>query len=111
MRQLGKTREVPVEALTSEPSEAYAEDNFASDADENSAYAVGMVSKEDLEFAAVRAAAEDIDEDQALGRLVREKVDLARAGRRRKPRLRSPEEMPRIEGPNNTAAAVLADRG
>ncbi len=111
VRTLAEALDAPIYALTREPGQYLAEEGSDGDPDaENSAHAVGMVSKEDFAFAAVRAAAEDISEDEALGRLVREKVSLERAGRRLKPRLRSTEEMAHIEGPNNAAAAVLADR-
>ncbi len=61
-------------------------------------------------LAETRAEAEGISKGDALWRLVDEQTILARAGRRRKPRLRSPEEMPHIVGEENAAAAVAADR-
>lgn len=99
VRSLAEVLVVPVQTLTRSPVSG---DDPASG---GSPHAFGVVSKEDFEFAKIRAAAEDISADEALGRMLRE-----RAERPPKSQLWPREEMPKIAGEKNAAAAVLADR-
>ncbi len=98
VRQLAEVLDIPVLALTREPGD----DDPASG---SSRHAFGVVKEKDFVFAKIRAAAEGISEDEALGRMLRE-----RAQRPPKPQLWPREEMPKIAGEKNAAAAVLADR-
>jgi transcriptional regulator with XRE-family HTH domain len=94
---------VPLRALTRDLSEPSAEP----------VPNVGVVaSKEDFEFAKMLAAAEGISEDEALGRMVRERTLPGGEQRPLKPPRRSHEVRPKIPaGGLTAAAAVSADRG
>lgn len=102
LKTLAKVLDVPLHALTRQPRETYSWDENGGG---EGAPTFGVASKQDFEFAAIRAAAEGISEDEALGRMLRE-----RAQRPPKPQLWPREEMPKIAGEKNAAAAVLADR-
>lgn len=102
VERLAKTIGVPVRALTRAPGEPHAWDDGGS---AEAAPNFGVASAGDFEFAKLRAAAEGISEDEALGRMMRE-----RAQRPPKPRLMPREEMPQVSGGLTASAAVLADR-
>ncbi len=128
VRTLSRALGVPVSALTREPAERATVGGEGFPPDVVPSDAVGLAAREDfgddpmdgggyeayevlVALAPQRAAAEGISTEEALSRLVHEQVRLARAERRRKPRLRPLDDLPRVEGPNTAAAAVLADRG
>lgn len=99
---LAECLKVPPHALTREPGDAPPADPDA----ESAVHAVGVVSEEDFIFAALRAPAEGVSEDEALGRILRERRD-----RPARPAPRPREQMPKIPaGGLTAAAAVSADR-
>lgn len=109
LKTLAKALDVPIHALTRQPGETHAwDDNGGSD---EAGSRVGVVSQEDIEFAKLLAAAEGINEDEALGRMLRERTLPNGEMRPLKPPRRPREEKPQITGPLTAAAAVSADRG
>ncbi len=108
LKTLAKALDVPLHALTRQPGETYSwDENGGGEA----APTFGVASKQDFEFAAIRAAAEGISEDEALGRMFRERTLGDGSQRPLKPPRRPHEVRPKIVGPLTAAAAVSADRG
>lgn len=105
VRSLTEVLDVPVQTLTRSPVSG---DDPASG---GSPHAFGVVSTEDFAFAKIRAAAEGVSEDEALGRMLRERTLDDGTQRPVKPPRRPHSVRPKLVGPLTAAAAVSADRG
>ena len=106
VERLAKTIGVPVRALTRAPGRADGD----APAEVAPNFGVAAAAEKDFEFAALRAEAEGISEDEALGRMMRERKLAEDRRRRWGPRHRPLSELPRITRGLTASEAVAADR-